>query len=401
MDMREKVSVIVPIYNAERYLKKCLDSILAQTLTDIEIVCVNDGSTDSSQQILEEYARMDERMKIIHKPNGGLVSARKAGIAAAKADYIGFVDSDDWVEPDMYEQLYKSIRESGTDLATSGYILEGNYVSYLTDTLDEGSYKGQEYIRMRDSSIWNLDKKDVGLRAALCCKLFKKDILAAAISRVSDSVSISEDKLTLISYLLECNSAVITHATYYHYMIHPESMTHKSNSQYLIKISEIYNCLLGLYEHEGFTEKMRMQSELYMIDRLFAGINSLLGFENANLFWIDIDYLREIPAGSRVAIYGGGDMGRKYHKQLTHAGFDIPICVDFGFERMEDKTLNLRAPSELLKVNFDYIIITIKNERKAAEIKAQLAGIGIPEDKMLWFRQRELFWKYAEADGLL
>ena len=92
-----KVSVIVPVYNTEKYLEKCLDSILAQTLQDIEIICVNDGSKDCSREILEKYHDRDARIRIIDKENGGLVSARKAGVAEAFGEYIGFVDSDDWI----------------------------------------------------------------------------------------------------------------------------------------------------------------------------------------------------------------------------------------------------------------------------------------------------------------
>ena len=101
------VSVIVPVYNTERYLAKCLDSIIAQTMRDIEIICVDDGSTDSSLEILTAYAGKDARIRVIHKENGGLVSARKAGIKAARGTYIGYVDSDDWIEPRMYERLYE------------------------------------------------------------------------------------------------------------------------------------------------------------------------------------------------------------------------------------------------------------------------------------------------------
>ena len=103
-----KVSVIVPVYNCEKYLKKCLDSLVNQTLKDIEIICVNDGSTDNSGRILEEYT--DSRIKIITKENGGLSSARNAGIAVAKGEYLGFVDSDDWVDLDFYEKLYNTAK---------------------------------------------------------------------------------------------------------------------------------------------------------------------------------------------------------------------------------------------------------------------------------------------------
>ena len=101
-----KVSVIVPIYNVKRYLAKCLDSIISQTLKDIEIICVNDGSTDGSEKVLAEYAKKDSRIKIVNRKNGGLSAARNTGMPYATGKYIGFVDSDDYIEPTMYELMY-------------------------------------------------------------------------------------------------------------------------------------------------------------------------------------------------------------------------------------------------------------------------------------------------------
>ena len=112
-----EISVIVPVYNVEKYLKQCLDSIVNQTFKDIEIICVNDGSTDSSRTILEEYAKKDSRIKIIDKENGGLSSARNAGIKKAKGNFISFIDSDDWVDITMFEKLYKNITELNTDIS--------------------------------------------------------------------------------------------------------------------------------------------------------------------------------------------------------------------------------------------------------------------------------------------
>ncbi|MCB8516908.1 glycosyltransferase, partial [Enterococcus durans] len=98
-----EISIIVPIYNVEQYLRKCVDSILAQTFTDFEVILVDDGSPDNSGAICDEYAKLDSRVRVIHKENGGLSDARNAGIEIAKGKYLGFVDSDDFIDKDMYE----------------------------------------------------------------------------------------------------------------------------------------------------------------------------------------------------------------------------------------------------------------------------------------------------------
>ncbi len=115
-----KVSVLVPVYNVEKYLAQCLDSIIGQTLRDIEIICVNDGSTDSSLEILEKYAKKDHRIRIIDKENGGLPSARNAGLDAAKGEYVSFIDSDDYIQPDMMAILYKNARKTKAEIVICG-----------------------------------------------------------------------------------------------------------------------------------------------------------------------------------------------------------------------------------------------------------------------------------------
>ena len=111
-----KVSVVVPIYRVEKYLRQCVDSILAQTLTDIEVILVNDGSPDACPAMVDEYAARDSRVVAIHQPNGGYGKAVNTGIAAARAPYIGIIESDDWIEPTMYEKLLCRAEETGADV---------------------------------------------------------------------------------------------------------------------------------------------------------------------------------------------------------------------------------------------------------------------------------------------
>ena len=116
-----KVSVVVPIYNVERYLPECLDSIIAQRLKDIEIICVDDGSTDSSLKICEEYAAKDSRIKVITKPNAGYGNSMNMGMDVASGEYIGIVESDDWVESGMFHDLYKAAKKYDADIVKSDY----------------------------------------------------------------------------------------------------------------------------------------------------------------------------------------------------------------------------------------------------------------------------------------
>lgn len=122
MDENISVSIIIPIYNVEKYLSRCLNSLINQTLKNIEIICINDGSTDNSYNILNEYAKKDNRIIIINQSNLGQSYARNKGLDIAKGEYIGFVDSDDWVDLDFFEKLYNAAKDNDCDIAVAGII---------------------------------------------------------------------------------------------------------------------------------------------------------------------------------------------------------------------------------------------------------------------------------------
>ena len=124
------ISIIVPVYNVEPYLRKCLDSILDQTYRDLEILIIDDGSTDGSGAICDEYAGKDDRIKVFHTENKGLSAARNLGLDNASGDWIGFVDSDDWIEPDMYEVLLRKAEETGADVVECGCHIDYRATSY-------------------------------------------------------------------------------------------------------------------------------------------------------------------------------------------------------------------------------------------------------------------------------
>ena len=396
------VSVIVPVYNTEKYLPRCLDSICRQTMKDVEIICVDDGSSDSSPEILEAYAARDERIRVIRKENGGLVSARKAGVKAASGIYIGYVDSDDWIEPDMYERLYGCAMGNRADLVCSGYYQEGNYVSEHYDHVPEGMYDGERIAYLRENSIFNFEAKDVGIRGSLCCKLFLAEKLRKVQPYIPEDVSIAEDKICVLSFLLDCSRVYIKKKAFYHYMIHLVSMAHAADPGYLIKVNAVYQYFISLYRHPLFTETMRLQAELYITELLYKGINSRLGFLNENLLWIDPGWMEKLPDHSRVLLYGAGALGRKYYRQIRHCeNLHFAGCIDYGYRTIKEDLFEVRNPEEWKGLQFDVIVITLKNVPQAQKVRRRLLEAGIEQERIYHFEQKELFWKFAEADGLL
>lgn len=143
------ISIIIPVYNVEKYLKRCVESVCTQTMEDLEILLVDDGSTDSSGELCEQLARQDRRIRVIHKKNGGISDARNTGLKIAKGEYIGFVDSDDWIEPTMYEELLTAVKGSGALLATTGMnrFYESGYNANQFVCEHETILEGQEILR--------------------------------------------------------------------------------------------------------------------------------------------------------------------------------------------------------------------------------------------------------------
>lgn len=209
------ISIIVPVYNTEQYLPKCIESIQKQTLSDIEIIIVDDGSTDNSLAICREYAANDERINIIHKKNGGLSSARNAGLDCASADYVGFIDSDDYIKDTMYEHLYQAIKKFNADIASCGvYDVFENRVRVRSK---EDRCFAIPAISACERALE--EKKDATI---VPNKLFKKELFS--ILRFPEG-KIMEDDFIFTKLVLQAEKVAILTKPYYYYIHHSNSIT--------------------------------------------------------------------------------------------------------------------------------------------------------------------------------
>lgn len=201
-----KISIIVPIYKVEKYLRQCLDSIRAQTFEDWECILVDDGSPDNSKTICNEFCEKDLRFKYLYKENGGLSSARNAGIAIATAPYLGFVDSDDWIEPEMFEIMYNTIREYDADF------VECSFVKRYLDFDKVKSYVREKSVLDRKQTVRELyfDRK---LPNYIWSKLFKREVFT---EKFPEGVNYEDIKL-LNSIVKNIKTAVIIPDILYNY----------------------------------------------------------------------------------------------------------------------------------------------------------------------------------------
>lgn len=224
MTVSPKVSVIVPVYKVERYLKQCVDSIRGQTLAELEIILVDDGSPDGCPALCDAYAQEDARIRVIHKANGGLLRARITGVEVAMAPYVGFVDSDDFVAPDMFATLLDAAVEHRAQLVCASFWMyrdEVRQTPYVWD-FPAGLFSGAR-LTTEFYPAWFENRKDgtPGLIKAVWCKLFDRVLLSDVYTRVPPQVTIAEDLITTyaVTALAERIVTLPTAMPYYYRML--------------------------------------------------------------------------------------------------------------------------------------------------------------------------------------
>ena len=227
--MNDLISIIVPVYNVEKYLNKCIDSIINQTYKNIEIILVDDGSTDNSGKICDEYLLRDSRIKVIHKNNGGLSSARNEGINISSGEYIGFVYSDDWVEPNMYEEMYKKILYSNADIVDCGYWKEYENKSIKYISANEVKFCGENLLQK--CYLSNLVQPEV------CRKLYKRYIFNNVKFPLNKYY---EDAFIFIPTLNIIRLFIIIPSALYHYRQRKGGITKKNFNKKHLDILELH-----------------------------------------------------------------------------------------------------------------------------------------------------------------
>lgn len=211
-----KVSVIVPVYNCENYIARCIQSLLAQTLREIEIIAIDDGSTDQSGEILDRYAEKDQRLRVFHQNNSGVAAARNQGLAHARGIYIGFVDGDDYVEPDMYQELFTAV-DHRAEMAICGYDLQ------FAGHRDPRPCQGESLIEMTCRSDFYMQY--FWESPNLWDKLYYREMIEQ--SGLSFSGDVGEDLLFNLELLPHLKSVAVVQKVLYHYVQRKSSIIHK------------------------------------------------------------------------------------------------------------------------------------------------------------------------------
>jgi len=248
----KKISIIVPVYNVEKYLSKCIKSFSEQTISDIEFIFVNDGSTDKSGEILDESAKENKSFKIIHKKNGGVSDARNEGLKHAKGEYIGFVDPDDWVEKDMFLKMYNKAKEGDYDIVSCDVnAVYPNYDKYIDSGISD------------DASI---NKLLVNAYAVIWNKIYKRELLKGITFKKG---YIFEDVLFTFQVYPRVKKVGAIKEALYNYLQRDGSYTYTYNEK-LYQAIEVNDEIIKFYKKNGYYNKYYAEIEYAYTRYLFA-----------------------------------------------------------------------------------------------------------------------------------
>ena len=261
-------SIIVPVYGIEKYIEKCIISLINQTYKNIEVILVNDGVKDMSLEICKRYKKIDSRIIVLEKENGGLVSARKCGAEVAKGDYICCVDGDDWISKDYIEKFDKIISKMEPDIVCCGF----NQVYYTSSKkteifLDEGMYQNQA-LKQNIHPVAVENKKGIGFPHSIWAKAVKRDLYVSEQMQVNNLIKIGEDSAVTMPLLTKCQSVYVLKECLYYYRNNQESMTKNKTPFDFDGPKYIYQHLINRIDLEQ--ADFKEQIKRYIVGELYS-----------------------------------------------------------------------------------------------------------------------------------
>ncbi|MCI8294334.1 MAG: glycosyltransferase family 2 protein [Lachnospiraceae bacterium] len=375
------ISIIVPIYNVAPYLSQCIESLMEQTYKDIEMILVDDGSTDNSLAICEEYKKKDPRIRVIHQENKGVVSTRKEGLKAARGTYIGFVDGDDWIEPDMYACMYQKLTEQKVDVVMCGrYEDTGASRRMVFHGVGEGRYGKQGLTEeVYPKMIIGGDLFTWGIFPGLWDKLFCRHCLEYFQFAVDERITMGEDAACVYPCLLHADSIYVMDKCFYHYRQSAVSMVKKRDRAEIERerFQLLYRSVDQRFKADAHIFDLRPQWKEYMLFLMVPRADTLLkGIET-------LDYLFPFPQvkrGSDIILYGMGTYGQRLYRYIKRTGFcHIVMAADRGYVELQKQGIPVCAPEDIMGCRCDAVVVASSFARARHEIYKELTEKFPPE----------------------
>ena len=262
--MTSEISIIVPVYNSIRTLERCLGSLISQTMNDISIILVDDGSTDGSSEICDKYSLIDNRINVIHKKNEGVSSARNVGLLHCKTKYLMFVDSDDFVEPTICEKLYKSAVSNDVHMSCCGFSIDfyKNDKLYSSHMLIPKSKAIFEFADFKSQFAYLYESFIIN---SVCCKLYNLELINRANLKFPNDISVGEDLIFNLEYLRHSYAMSFVSEPLYHYrnVSDSNSLTHKFDEK------KIYYLDIEFYKTKEFCHDMKLDQFMYLVSMIY------------------------------------------------------------------------------------------------------------------------------------
>lgn len=395
------ISVIVPIYMIDRYVGICIESIINQTYKNLEIILVDDGGKDRCPEICDLYKAKDDRIKIIHKPNGGLVSARKAGLQESNGSYISYVDGDDWIGPGFIEGLYTAANTSNADMVCAGFTrdLFSKSASFL-NAIPSGIYGGEKLRDLWKSMISYGSYYRPGISTYVWNKLFKRDILLEPQSRVDNRISIGEDGAVTYPALLKCKTVAVIDNVAYHYRQREDSMLKQSTgySAEAQKLKYLYDYL----NHWAMDTELELNIGQQVTDYV---LSIALMRSGGRLPYDDYSTFNPEYYGKNVVIYSAGTFGQQLvnrFKESSHC--KIVAWLDDDYWEYRRCCLDVNPVESISSLSYDYVLIATVDSVVAEKVMSRLADFGVSREKMLTIRvdkkKNELLARFLDVDAI-
>lgn len=379
-----EISIVVPVYNAEKYLSECIESIVNQTYPHLEIILVNDGSTDGSGAICDKYVKKDMRIKVVHQENKGPAYARYTGVLVASNEYVTFVDADDWLDLCTYEKAVKHIQRK-VDMVTFGiirYHAKGMYFDER-NAIRAGEYNRKDIQEnVIPTMLWDANLHNAGLDAALWNKIVRKELWLEQLEKAKELyIHYGEDVAVVYPMIMKMNHIVIMEECYYYHRQRPNGTypDYLSNDEFYEKLYRLY-----VYLKEQLKESVLLlrQLEYFYLHAIEARLHIYGERRVRKTYTFPFDLVKK---DSRVILYGAGAVGQEFYRQVKQISYaEIVLRVDQNYESYS--LYDLKHPSVLNKdVEYDYIVIANASPYIAKEIRDYLLSMsGVDGAKIVW-----------------
>ena len=378
------LTVVIPLYNQEKYIQQCIESIANQSYFDIDIIIVDDGSTDNSNEICHTLMKTDNRIRLIRKENGGVISAIREGVKKCNTKYVTFVDADDFILKDAYiyalDAMQKDIDMITFEIARYYSEEKVKREPHIIDTgyYDRNAIETTAFPKM----IWDFSKNTPGIDCSLCTKIMKTNQLREVLKQEVKDIKIyyGDDVAIIYPMFLQIKDMQVIGECYYmHRQRNSEIAPYIKRDLFFGEVYELYRYLVEIFKKTYYYGMFRKQIEYFYMYSV-----NLKKMKYNDYFYVS-DFLfpfEKIPQGAHIILYGAGTVGKTYYKQLEKSGYCREVLwVDKDAGIMEDD--RIKNIDQIDNSTYEYIVIAIENRRICNTIREWLIKKGVAEKKII------------------